>query len=101
MTSQELKAVFGANVKERRKLSNLSQAELAKKTGVTANAVSGIENGKKFIGGDTLGALAEALGIEAYELFKPKAILPDDREGFIARLSGEIQDTLARFDAGK
>jgi len=101
MTNREIKAVFGANVKERRRFSNLSQAELAKKVGVSANAVSDIETGKKFIGGDTLGALAEALGIEAYELFKPKTVLPDDREGFIARLSGEIQDTLARFDAGK
>ena len=101
MTAQEMKRVFGANVKSRRLLRKWNQADLAKKANLSKNAISEIETGKKFIAAETLTALSEALGIAAYELFKPRNIQPDDREWFVERLSEEVRNTLARFSAGK
>ena len=100
MTGQELKAVFGRNVKERRKMKKYSQEDLAEAIDVSANTISGIEAGKKFVAADTLAALSEVFGTAAYELFKPKHFLPDDKEGLIERLSEEVTNTLAKFIAG-
>ena len=97
MTGQELKTMFGNNVKMRRQLKLLSQMKLAEAMDVSPNALSDIETGKKFVKADTLAALADGLGIGAYELFKPKHILPDDREGLVERISEAIRTTLAKF----
>jgi transcriptional regulator with XRE-family HTH domain len=72
----ELKALFGANVKEHRILNRLSQMTLAEMINVSTNTISEIETGKKFVSANTLVSLAEVFKIDTYELFKPKSILP-------------------------
>ena len=94
MTGQELKAVFGANVKERRQLRRLSQMKLAEMLNLSANMISDIETGKKFVGPDTLAALSEVLGTD---LFKVKAVPPNGKEDMLERLSEEIINTLSKF----
>jgi transcriptional regulator with XRE-family HTH domain len=77
-TGNELKSLFGANVKEQRILNRWSQMTLAEMIDVSANTISEIETGKKFVTAGTLAFLADVFGIDAYELFKPKNIPPYD-----------------------
>ncbi len=66
-TEQELKVLFGNNIKQQRKRKNWSQEELAEKIGVSRNTVSDIEKGQDFVGAKTLLNLAVALDTEVYE----------------------------------
>jgi transcriptional regulator with XRE-family HTH domain len=77
-TENKLKALFGSNVKKQRVLKRWSQMILAEMIDVSANTVSEIEAGKKFVTADTLASLAAAFQIDTYELFKPKYVLPYD-----------------------
>lgn len=75
-SGKELKALLGVNVKKYRILKRWSQMTLAEMINVSTNTVSEIETGKKFVSADTLTFLAEVFDIDAYELLKPKNILP-------------------------
>lgn len=55
----------------RRRLANLTQAELSVKAGLHQNTVSRIERGSVVPDMTTREKLAEALGIPVYDLFPP------------------------------
>lgn len=65
----EFEKLFGKNVKKYRKAKGLSQERLAEMLGVTPEAVSKIETGKRFVTSDTLTKIVNALEIEPHELF--------------------------------
>jgi DNA-binding XRE family transcriptional regulator len=58
------------NIRELRKLAGLNQVELAKKVGVTNNAISQIENGLRKGSIETLRKIALALNVSLDDLFE-------------------------------
>jgi len=69
MDGEEIRAIFGKNVKFHRNRRNWSQADLAEYANISINFIGDIERGKKWPHPDTLTKLAEALEIKVYELF--------------------------------
>jgi len=59
---------FGERLKRRRKMSKYSQAELSQKSGVSQQAISGIESGRNSPSEQTIIMLAKALGCSVAEL---------------------------------
>ena len=66
----EIKTVFGQKVKQLRKAKELSQEDLAEKSGLNRPYISAIEQGKRNVSLEVIEKLAEALGIEIKELFE-------------------------------
>ena len=63
------KKKFGVRVRYLRKLSGLSQEQLAEQTGLSAKTISYIENGKNTISFNKLPLLASGLSVPVYKLF--------------------------------
>lgn len=61
--------VFGDNVRYYRMLSGLSQEAFAEKCGLHRTYISAIECHRRSIALENIQRIADALGIEAYELF--------------------------------
>jgi transcriptional regulator with XRE-family HTH domain len=61
---------LAANLKQLLKDKDLSQSEVAKKAKVSQGLISGLVNGEYWAGDDTVDRLAEALGVDAAELFQ-------------------------------
>ena len=93
-TEQELKEIFGKNVKTLRIRRDWSQENLAEKAGVTRNAISDIEVGDTFAHAKTIVLLAKAFETEVYELFKPEGVLPDNSAGVLAKYDEDVRDAL-------
>jgi len=66
---QELLA-FGRTVRRLRTEQNLSQEELAERSGLHRNYVGGIERGERNAGLKALFALARGLGVKPSQLFE-------------------------------
>ena len=71
MNIEELKAVYTANLKTLRTQKKLSQAELSEKVHITEKFYSDLETGRKWGSFETIVDLANAFGVEPYELFLP------------------------------
>ncbi|MDE7291003.1 MAG: helix-turn-helix domain-containing protein [Treponemataceae bacterium] len=71
MTEQEIRILFGQNVKRFRKEKNISQMQLAEKSDLTFNFINDIENGKKWVSPNTLSKLSAALDVQPYHFFLP------------------------------
>ena len=69
MGEEELRAIFGKNVRLYRNRRNWSQADLAEYANISINFFGDIERGKKWPHPDTLTKMAAALEIKVYELF--------------------------------
>ena len=98
-TEQELKKIFGQNVKTRRKSRNWSQEKLAGMADVSKNTICDIENGDKFARAITLVKLAKVLETEVYELLKPDNIKPDKTSDVIAKYSEEVRDAVDKIQS--
>lgn len=61
--------LVGMNVKLARTKAGLKQEELAEKADISRETIGSIERGEKSPTVATLGAIADALGIEMYKLF--------------------------------
>lgn len=70
--SQEDKnlAAFGKKVAEMRQKRNLTQDQLAAKTGLSLDTIGAIEQGRRWARLTTLHKLAKGLGVTTDELFK-------------------------------
>jgi transcriptional regulator with XRE-family HTH domain len=90
MTVEELKKVFGQNVKNYRELRGWSQPYLAEKIDSSVNTVSEIETGKKFARAEKIVKFAELFNIDAYVLFKADDFQPDNTANILSRYSREI-----------
>jgi transcriptional regulator with XRE-family HTH domain len=89
MDTQEIKDLFGRNVKYFRFHRQLSQAALAEKADISVTFLSNIERGKMFPKVETLSRLTESLDVEVFELFRAD-IVNDDNKKMISRLSEDI-----------
>ena len=65
--------IIGLNIKRRRKALRLNQEELAEATGLTIQAITRIETGKRQARKSNLEAIAKALGCEAADLYKDES----------------------------
>ena len=71
MNIKELKAVYTANLRTLRNQKKLSQAEISEKVHITEKFYSDLETGRKWGSFETIVDLANAFGVEPYELFLP------------------------------
>ncbi|MDR0463716.1 MAG: helix-turn-helix domain-containing protein [Treponema sp.] len=89
MTGQDLKLIFGKNIKFYRFHRKFSQAILAEKADISITFLSNIERGLKFPKPDIITKIAESLEVNVYELFKI-SIVPEDSKKLINQLSADI-----------
>jgi len=64
-----LKKELGKNIQNMRKSQKMTQEKFAELIGIDSKNVSKIENGLNYPAAETLTAIANALGVEIYELF--------------------------------
>lgn len=82
---------FGQRVRERRKQLGMSQAELAKKLGVSLSAVSNYENGQNAVKEEVLFKLFRALDID------PNYLYQDSFSGKAFVCSAEEQSLVRKY----
>src|SRR5690349_2606742 len=63
-----MRAPIGLKISSRRQALGVSQAELARRAGISASYLNLIERNKRHVGGSLLIRLAEELGVELSEL---------------------------------
>lgn len=71
MTEDELQKRVIHNIRSLRKAIPLSQEKLADKADVSRQTMSDIEGGRRFLSKSSLVKVANALGVDVYELFLP------------------------------
>lgn len=69
---EEIKKLFGYNLKRIRKAKNISQMQLALKVDMHFTFINAIENGKKWVSPESISKFSIALGVEAYQFFLPQ-----------------------------
>jgi transcriptional regulator with XRE-family HTH domain len=72
INKQYILKLISNNTKRLRSLQNISQLNLASKTGLTHNFINDIENCKKGVSPTTLAKLSVALSAEPYQFFLPE-----------------------------
>jgi transcriptional regulator with XRE-family HTH domain len=72
MTENELKYLFGRNIRNFRTAKGWSQEHLAEKADVSLNTINEIENGKKFVRLNTLILFSEIFDVDVYKFFIPE-----------------------------
>ena len=104
MNIEELKAVYTANLKTLRTQKKLSQAEISEKVHITEKFYSDLETGRKWGSFETIVDLANAFGVEPYELFLPAGSVISHNErrtkDLMKRLRAnfsELVDTMEEF----
>ena len=101
MTEKDLRAILSQNIRRFRVYRKLSQADFAESIDISIPFLSDIENGKKWVSPATLVKIAAALNIEAYELLKPEAIIPDNAVNILEKYTADIYrafgDTLSNI----
>ncbi len=104
MTAKELETLYAENIKRIRLSKNLSQEKLAELAKVSPPYISEIENQKKIGKFETIAAIANALGVEPYELFLPVGSVISHNErrtkDLMKRLRtnfSELVDTMEEF----
>ena len=86
-----LRDILANNLKENRKKCGLSQAKLSKKANISPQYVAMIEISRKFPTPEILERIAEALNIEAHELFLVKLSPESTMEKLHDTLVGNIE----------
>ena len=104
MNIKELKAVYTANLRTLRTQKKLSQAEISEKVHITEKFYSDLETGRKWGSFETIVDLANAFGVEPYELFLPAGSIISHNErrtkDLMKRLRAnfsELVDTMEDF----
>lgn len=104
MTAKELETLYAENIKRIRLSKNLSQEKLAELAKVSPPYISEIENQKKIGKFETIAAIANALGVEPYELFLPAGSVISHNERRTKELMkrlrtnfSELVDTMEEF----
>ena len=104
MNIKELKAVYTANLRTLRTQKKLSQAEISEKVHITEIFYSDLETGRKWGSFETIVDLANAFGVEPYELFLPAGSVISHNErrtkDLMKRLRAnfsELVDTMEEF----
>lgn len=104
MNIQELKEIYTANLRNLRKNRKMNQAEISEKVGISEKFYNDIETGRKWGSFETIVDIANALGVEPYELFLPQGSVISHNErrtqDLMKRLRAnfsELVDTMEEF----
>ena len=104
MDIKELKAIYTTNLKALRTQKKFSQAEISEKVHITEKFYSDLETGRKWGSFETIVDLANAFGVEPYELFLPAGSVISHNErrtkDLMKRLRtnfSELVDTMEEF----
>ena len=93
MDTQEIKNIFGRNVKYFRYQRQLSQAALAEKADISITFLSNIERGIMFPKVETLSRLTKSLDVKVSELFISD-LIPKEQNEMMNRFTKDIKGTL-------
>jgi transcriptional regulator with XRE-family HTH domain len=93
MNTQEIKDLFGRNIKYYRFHKQLSQSALAEKADISVTFLSNIERGKMFPKVETLSRLTESLDVDVHELFR-NDLIPNDQREMMNRLTEDVKGTV-------
>jgi transcriptional regulator with XRE-family HTH domain len=88
--SETVKSLLSRNLRQLRVDSGLSQAELAKKAGISIPYLGAVERGDKWPSPTTLAALAHSLGLEPYVLLLPEGMSSKEIKKFMVKLEKDI-----------
>jgi len=69
-TSEDMRALFGANFRQARLKAKLTQAAVEELTGIRQHYISEIENGLQNLTLDTMTTLAQAIGTDLRSLLR-------------------------------
>jgi len=86
----DLRETLGKNLRKFRLFRKLSQAELAEKVDISNPFLSDIENGKKWVSPVTLARLASALDVQAHELLRTGAAIPENAPDGLEKYTDDI-----------
>ncbi len=96
--------ILAENIRKQRKKHEISQMELALRTGVSTAFINAIENKQKWVSASTLARLSKALDVKPYELF----LSGDENDKDLNIIAGkhkhmvsEIKDILERYGVGE
>lgn len=87
MTS--LKVKFGKRMRELRKISGLTQEQMAEKIGIEPPNISKIENGMHFPQPDKIEKIASALNVKIFDLFEFEHL--QNKDDLIKYIKSEIE----------
>jgi transcriptional regulator with XRE-family HTH domain len=96
MVENELRAILSANLKRYRNYRKFTQEEMAEKLKISIPFLSDVENGRKWVSPATLVKLADVLGIEPHELFKPEQNLSPAMKLTLDKWSDEVIDAVTK-----
>ena len=88
--------LMSSNIKRFRTLQNISQLNLAARTGLTHNFINDIENCKKGVSAKTLAKLSIALNVEPYQFFLPEDV-PNDMRIYVKDFNDSLQKIVAEL----
>ena len=98
-SGQELRHILGRGIRFYRQQRQLSQAALAEKADISITFLSNMERGIKYPTSDTLSAIANALDVEVFELFRQDHS-PDKNPALYERFKIDIKkNVLETLDA--
>lgn len=80
MTGEEVRRLFGSNLRRLRLQKGLSQLALATQAGMAHNFINDIENGRKWVSPETIAKIVSTLGAEPYQLFLSEELAKDETE---------------------
>ena len=90
MKKEQLRTVLGSNLRKFRGRREWSQMELAEKADISMHFLSEIERGNKWPYPETLQNLADAIGVEVYELFRPENENDPGMDKYMERFSKDV-----------
>ena len=80
MTGTEILETLSSNIRNLRKEKSWTQEKLAEESDLSVQAVNFFEGKRRWPAEDSLSKIAEALGVEVYQLFIPKDETPIEIE---------------------
>lgn len=95
INSENVKKVFGANLKKLRQSKTLTQEQLAEFLDVQVQTISYIENGRAFVSSDVFAKICNFFDVSTEVMFKPKFLEQTAKTELLRR---EIIQMLADCD---
>ena len=93
MNKDDINLILSRNIKKYRKVKKMTQADLAKRIGKTVEMICQLEKGSCGTKISTLIEIADALGVEVYQLFLDAPLLTiDDLSLDLVEIMHELQD---------
>jgi transcriptional regulator with XRE-family HTH domain len=94
MDEAGLRNILSKNMKRYRHRKGWTQAKLAEEMGISTNYLSDIETKRGWISPLSLVNLANALGVEVFELFQPEKPIPKDVSNIVNKCLDDFSTSL-------